>query len=455
VADPDPDVGQAPGPGSANGSASPGPGSATLPVPAPRHAAAAEAPAAQAWMYAAAQGAEPRLSRVAALGQEAQVALRLGRASECLAALAEQRAVAGGDRPALAWALTSASVCRATLGECRRARQDLAQAKQTCQYAAPLLAEPFWQFAQVICNWLEGNWAAAQEEAAVLDAGRVSSLAPALAGAVTALRVELLRARGLPQESRLLAGRLIAAPTGEASAWALAGLDTDGGRPHDAMRRLAGACEDSEHSVYRAALPLVLHRMAETAFSCGDQDAATGAAAALAGLDHAAPLTAILADVAEAYATADPRPARHAQRRASMEGAGALVAEALTARGLTGDAPARTLPAAHAAWQRIGAPAKARAVTAKLRAAGLPAPPARRQWAPPIPADGPAPLTRRERSLARLVHEGRTNQQIARTLQISVKTVEAYLTRVYRKTSCSSRVELAVAVTERRVPVGE
>ena len=61
----------------------------------------------------------------------------------------------------------------------------------------------------------------------------------------------------------------------------------------------------------------------------------------------------------------------------------------------------------------------------------------------------------RERALARLVHDGRTNQQIARTLHISVKTVEAYLTRVYRKTSCSSRVELAVAVTERRIQVGE
>jgi DNA-binding CsgD family transcriptional regulator len=64
-------------------------------------------------------------------------------------------------------------------------------------------------------------------------------------------------------------------------------------------------------------------------------------------------------------------------------------------------------------------------------------------------------LTARERTLARLVHEGHTNQQIARAMHVSVKTVEAYLTRVYRKTACSSRVELAVAVTERRIQVGE
>ena len=64
-------------------------------------------------------------------------------------------------------------------------------------------------------------------------------------------------------------------------------------------------------------------------------------------------------------------------------------------------------------------------------------------------------LTARERTVALLVHEGRTNQQIARALDISVKTVEAYLTRLYRKTTCSSRVELAVAVTERRLQLGE
>src|ERR1700724_3507165 len=94
-------------------------------------------------------------------------------------------------------------------------------------------------------------------------------------------------------------------------------------------------------------------------------------------------------------------------------------------------------------------PARPPAVAAARRAAGLPAPvpQARVSRAPAADQDA---LTARERALARLVHEGRTNQQIARTLHISVKTVEAYLTRVYRKTSCSSRVELAVAVTERR-----
>ncbi len=435
--------------------AAPDPSVSQSPVPDPagddRYA-----PVPQAWLYALADRADQRLARVAALGRSAQLAAILGRPSECLGALAEQRAAAGHDQAALIWALTTSSACRAVFGQLRQARADLAEARQRCHNAAPVLAEPFWRFAEVLCNWLAGNWAAAQEDAAVLDASQVSPIAPALAGAIIALRADVLRCLGLTQQSRLLAERLEAAPLAEMSAWALAGLDAEQGDPAGALRRLAEARDVGGHGVNRAALPLVLYRMAEIAFSCGYRDVTARAAADLARLDHAAPLSEILGGLAQAYASGDPQPARHAQRRAEAEGAEALAAEALTVRVQIGDEPMKTLPAAYAAWRRIGAPGKARAVAAAMRAAGLPVPAVEEvQGVPRIPAAGPAPLTVRERSLARLVHEGRTNQQIASALHISVKTVEAYLTRLYRKTSCSSRVELAVAVTERRVQVGE
>jgi DNA-binding NarL/FixJ family response regulator len=436
MAAPDPSIGQFPDPDPANGDGYP-------PIP-------------QAWIAALADGAEQRLARVAALGRTAQIAMTLGRASECLAALAEQRRAAGRDQAALVWALTTSSACRAVFGQLFQARADLAEAWRTCRHAAPVLAEPYWRFAGVICNWLAGNWAAAQEDAAVLDAGQLSPVTPALAGAIVALRIELLHGLGLPQQSRLLAKRLEAAPAAEMSAWALAGLDADQGHPASALRRLAEARDAGDHGVNRAALPLVLYRMAEIAFSCGNQDVTAQAAADLARLDQAAPLSEILAGLAQAYASGDAQPARHAQRRAEAEGAGALAAEALAVRGQIGDEPIKTLLAAHAAWRRIGAPAKVRAVAAAMRAAGLPRPAVEEaQEVPRVLAGDPAPLTARERSMARLVHEGRTNQQIASALHISVKTVEAYLTRLYRKTSCSSRVDLAVAVTERRVQVGD
>jgi DNA-binding NarL/FixJ family response regulator len=397
---------------------------------------------------------ERPVSRVAALSQAAQTALSLGRPSDCLAVLAQQRAAAGDDPPALVWALTTSSVCRSVFGQLSCARADLAQARKACNYAAPLMADPFWRFAETVCSWLGGNWAAAQAGAAALDENQVSPLSSALVGTAAALHMELLRGLGLLRECRQLAGRLAGGEPAEMSAWALAGLDADDGRPADALRRLADVCDVGTRRMYRTALPLVLHRMAEIGFASGDGDVTSSAAAALAGLDQAAPLTEMLAGVAQAYATRDPGPAMRALRLAEAEGAETLAAEALTVRGLIGDEPASTLPAAHAAWSRIGAPGRARAVAAAMRAAGLPAPVPQPRVRHAAAADQDA-LTARERALARLVHDGRTNQQIARTLHISVKTVEAYLTRVYRKTSCSSRVELAVAVTERRIQVGE
>jgi DNA-binding CsgD family transcriptional regulator len=407
------------------------------------------------WAFALADDSERPMSRVAALSRVAQTMVRLGRVSECIEALDQQRAAAGDDPAALVWARTASAACRSMFGQLGRARADLAEARKACYYATPLLAEPFWRFTEIMCSWLGGDWATALAGATALDANQVSVLPSALAGTVAALHMELLRGLGVPGEIRQLANRVAAEGPAEMSAWAQAGLDVDDGRPDDALRRLADVCDVGTRSVYRTAMPLVLHRMVEIAFFCDDRPVTSFAAAALADLDQAAPVNAIIAGLGQAYATRDPAPARRAQQLAEAEGAGMLVAEALTVRGRIGDDPAETLAAAHAAWRRAGATARARAVAEAMRCAGLPAPRTPFEPTDAAPADGPAPLTARERSVARLVHEGRSNQQIAHMLDISVKTVEAYLTRLYRKTSCSSRVELAVAVTERRLYLAE
>jgi DNA-binding CsgD family transcriptional regulator len=56
---------------------------------------------------------------------------------------------------------------------------------------------------------------------------------------------------------------------------------------------------------------------------------------------------------------------------------------------------------------------------------------------------GPGTLTATERRVAQLVGAGRSNQETATELFMSVKTVEANLTRIYRKLSVRSRTELA------------
>lgn len=56
----------------------------------------------------------------------------------------------------------------------------------------------------------------------------------------------------------------------------------------------------------------------------------------------------------------------------------------------------------------------------------------------------PARLTPQERAVARIVAAGRSNRETAAELQVSVKTVEVHLTRIYAKLGIASRTQLAV-----------
>jgi DNA-binding NarL/FixJ family response regulator len=63
-------------------------------------------------------------------------------------------------------------------------------------------------------------------------------------------------------------------------------------------------------------------------------------------------------------------------------------------------------------------------------------------------------LTATERRVAGLVADGRKNREIAKLLFMSVATVEAHLTRIYRKLDLRSRSELTRLVAEGAVRVG-
>ncbi|MDQ7905716.1 LuxR family transcriptional regulator [Phytohabitans sp. ZYX-F-186] len=86
--------------------------------------------------------------------------------------------------------------------------------------------------------------------------------------------------------------------------------------------------------------------------------------------------------------------------------------------------------------------------------AGLPAPHLRsrvvalmRERDVPVPRARPhrAGLSTVERQVVEMIRDGRTNRQIAAALRISEKTVENHLTRLFARTGCRSRVELAAA----------
>ncbi len=60
-------------------------------------------------------------------------------------------------------------------------------------------------------------------------------------------------------------------------------------------------------------------------------------------------------------------------------------------------------------------------------------------------------LTPREREVLRLIARGFAYKQVARRLEISVKTVESHVSAVLRKLQLSSRHELARWATDRRI----
>jgi DNA-binding CsgD family transcriptional regulator len=119
-----------------------------------------------------------------------------------------------------------------------------------------------------------------------------------------------------------------------------------------------------------------------------------------------------------------------------------LAGVALAAGGATEPA-ARELDRAHRDLRSCGAALHADAAARELRRLG------RRVARPGRRAAGDAgvaALSGREREVAALIAEGRTDKEIAAALHLSPKTVEGHLSRIFAKLGVSSRAGLAAEV---------
>jgi DNA-binding NarL/FixJ family response regulator len=85
------------------------------------------------------------------------------------------------------------------------------------------------------------------------------------------------------------------------------------------------------------------------------------------------------------------------------------------------------------------------AAAAQLRALGEALPAETRR----LSRGGNGELTPREREIAELVAQGRSNKQVAAALFLSDRTVEYHLSAVYRKLGVHSRTELAAILIRR------
>ena len=141
-------------------------------------------------------------------------------------------------------------------------------------------------------------------------------------------------------------------------------------------------------------------------------------------------LLAAHGDFAGAQASFERGLADHARAQDPFQHARTLLALGVTQRRAKQRGAARlTLEQALAIFEQLGAPLWADKTRAELRRIGGRAP-------------SPGALTEAERRIAELVAEGRTNREVAAALFITQHTVEAALTRAYRKLGVHSRAEL-------------
>ena len=193
----------------------------------------------------------------------------------------------------------------------------------------------------------------------------------------------------------------------------------------------------------------------------GDVEAAAGwaerAAEAADGLDlggrtcealRARAAVALVRGSAEEAAALATEAAEHADHTGlPIEAARARI---LAGRGLAGAghprAAADQLQEANDQLGKYGAIHERDAAARELRALGRRV--ARRGKAGS--GDGLDALSGREREIADLVAEGRTNREIAAALFLSQKTVENHMTRIFGKLGVSSRLQVATAIERER-----
>ena len=325
-----------------------------------------------------------------------------------------------------------------------RAHRILSRIVERARDAGAVGALPYPLAGLAQLEWSRGRWRLGQsyaDEAVELgdEAGQAAALIMALStrawgasgrGDEAAARADAERAFALAAETGSLSLTLVAR-------WALALLELCAGRADAAIEQL---------DLLRAeALPGHLTwvpELVEAYAAAGrDEDARAVlddyAARPAAGLPL--PLLercrALLAPAAEMAAHFEAALAAHADIVLPFDEARTrlLYGERLRAEDRRDEA--RTvLREAHAAFEELGASGWAERASRQLRAAG--------GHAPRVDARLADELTPSELQVALLVAEGRTNREVAAAIFLSPKTVEHYLSQIYRKLGIKRRTEL-------------
>jgi len=309
-------------------------------------------------------------------------------------------------------------------------------------------------------EWHAGRWERAERHVSDLD--ELASYGDQTAEAFAMMaRGRLAAARGDVDHAR----RLLAEASGRSEArhmplvsarWALASLELSLEQPARAYEILAGIGSVSPHITFHLERLHALTDTVEALVGLGDLDRAEQGLMGLEALSRENHLWAVPATLrcrallllarGNGKAAVDA-----AQEAADGFGATGFPLDQGRARLVAGEALRRLgerrraadkLEAAKAIFTDLGAAIWAAHAGKELRRAS-----------PRPRRDGE--LTNAERRVAALVASGKTNREVASQLFTTITTVEAHLTRIYRKLDLRSRTELARRVADGTVSLAE
>ncbi|MDT0203187.1 LuxR C-terminal-related transcriptional regulator [Nocardioides sp. AE5] len=291
-----------------------------------------------------------------------------------------------------------------------------------------------------------GEWDRALQIAEECDEQLALSGATSFLNLMRHLRVEILVGRGEVASARKVAHSLVGDTEMRRSlqSEALAEIDVMEGATTAAAGRLS--LQLQEHDVPDGFRVSLLTRLADTAASSGDRALVDKCLTEIDlrwGLDGVSRRSRITCRLALGRVDSDAVLLTTALEEAREARLQLLTGRAHLYRGLLASDPEPDLVAAMRIFGQLEAIPWRRSTAAELRSRGLKVP--RR------PRNDSENLTETEVQLARLVQAAHSNKDIAKIMFLSVKTVEAYLSRLYAKTNCRNRLDLARALDEGRL----
>ncbi|MBA8826212.1 DNA-binding CsgD family transcriptional regulator [Saccharopolyspora lacisalsi] len=300
------------------------------------------------------------------------------------------------------------------------------------------------RYHHVVSAYHSGDWDTALSEARALETGRGPTHTGPTHHLARVIAAEICSARGDFDRAERWLHRVPPLAYGHLASWARCGLLHRKGRTAEAVtvgRRDYERYRDHGTVVGSERL---LARLIDYSLRLDDDAGARGLFDELRALDERVRTGSSreMVLITGGALHADVGSLRVGVELARQRGDAYRVACGCAVLGALADDPQPWLHEGYALTKRFGSPVGRGVFTDLMRASGV---------APPRSRSPRSVLSTTESTIIDLVSDGYTNRQIAIAMQVSVKTVESRLTRLFDRTDCRSRVELAAARLEGRL----